>query len=429
MPMKIPYIIIAVLLAIDNIFINFKINGISYDRLLEFMFFGLFFKSFLLEIKNNLFFKKWNTFLILFTLLQLFINFKLAIVGKIEFEVVYTEFVKCISYIAFSYLFLLIANKDIRYVNVIVFIHFLICIFAFLQHPLSPVASQMLEIKKMLYVSVQSQPGLANLGNEEAYISGGFADRFRLSGPFVSSINFSYFIISSFAINFYLYLRYKRKYYLAFLIVLFIASIFSQTRSLLLAEIFLVLGYLFFTPFKRHGLYKLVMVTGAFFAVFLVYASKDLLIGGNSRITKISSEGQSDARPLLWATGIYAVMNYPLGITDQDYRTAKLQMFSKYGNPSILHLASHNGLINIGFHYSFIGYILFFYFILFLIKYINLLDSKYEVLFKLILFSYLIHTSFHNNFILNADYPFLMVLMLISVNFKDQNHQQNKINK
>tara|TARA_R110002050_G_scaffold25689_1_gene68478 strand:+ start:260 stop:685 length:426 start_codon:yes stop_codon:yes gene_type:complete len=108
--MKIPYIIIAVLLAIDNIFINFKINGISYDRLLEFMFFGLFFKSFLLEIKNNLFFKKWNTFLILFTLLQLFINFKLAIVGKIEFEVVYTEFVKCISYIAFSYLFLLIAK-------------------------------------------------------------------------------------------------------------------------------------------------------------------------------------------------------------------------------------------------------------------------------------------------------------------------------
>ncbi|MCM4154284.1 hypothetical protein DHD05_22080 [Arenibacter sp. N53] len=426
--MKIPYIIIAVLLAIDNIFINFKINGISYDRLLEFMFFGFFFKSFLLEIKNNPFFKKWNTFLILFTILQLFVNFKLAIVGKIEFEVVYTEFVKCISFIAFSYLFLLIANKDIRYVNVIVFIHFLICIFAFLQHPLSPVAAQMLEIKKMLYVSVQSEPGLANLGNEEAYISGGFAERYRLSGPFVSSINFSYFAISSFAINFYLYLRYKRNYYLAFLIVLFIASIFSQTRSLLLAEIFLVLGYFFFAPIKRHGFYKLAIVTGAFFAIFLVYASKDLLTGGNSRITKISSEGQSDARPLLWATGIYAVMNYPLGITDQDYRTAKLQMFSKYGNPSILHLASHNGLINIGFHYSFIGYILFFYFILFLLDYIKLLDSEYVVLFKLILFSYLIHTSFHNNFILNADYPFLMVLMLINVNFKDKNHQNKNIN-
>ena len=86
--MRFVYIIIAILLAVDNVFILFRVGGISYDRLLEFLLFFLFFKSYLMEIKTNPFFKTWNTFLILFALLQLFINFKMAILGDIEFEVV-----------------------------------------------------------------------------------------------------------------------------------------------------------------------------------------------------------------------------------------------------------------------------------------------------------------------------------------------------
>lgn len=413
--MRFVYIIIAILLAVDNVFIHFRTGGISYDRLLEFVLFFFFFKSYLSEIKNNPFFKNWNTFLILFTLLQLFINFKLAISDKIEFEVVYIEFVKCFSFLVFSFLFLLIAKKDIKYINVIVFIHFLICVFALLQHPFSPIAPQMLEIKKLLYASSQIVQDMGTFENEQAYISGGLGNRYRLSGPFASSIGFSYFAISSFAINFYMYLRYKRKFYLVFLVVLFLASLLSQTRSLLLAEICLVFGYLFFAPLKRHGLYKLALVTSAIIAVLLVYARKDLLTTGNSRITNISSGGVRDVRPLLWVTGVYAVMDYPLGITNQDYMEVKKDMFRKYGQPAILHLSSHNGLINIGFHYSFLGYILFFFFILFLLRYIHLLEPKYIVFFRLVLFSYLIHISFHNNIFFTADYAFLMVMILINI--------------
>lgn len=428
--MRLIYILIALLLAIDNIFINFKVSGISYDRLLEFVLFFYFFKSYLLEIKINPFFKKWNTFIILFALLQLFVNFKLAILGEIEFELVYTEFVKCFSFLVYSYLFLLIAKKDMKYVNIIVFIHFLICVFAFLQHPLSPIAPQMFEFKKLLYASVIDDPAMGILMNEEAYISGGLGNRFRLSGPFPHSISFSYFAISSFVINFYMYLKYKRKFYLVFLIVLFLASLLSQTRSLLLAEIFLVFGYLFFAPFKRHGLYKLAMVTGALIAIFFVYAAKNLLTTGNSRITNISEKGgESDVRPLLWVTGVYAVILHPLGISDQDYMEVKMEMFRKYGNPGILTLSSHNGLINMGFHYSFLGYFLFFFFISFLLSYINLLEPKYVVVFRLVLISYLLHTSFHNNFILNADYPFLMVLMLISVDAYNKNNLLEKTDR
>tara|TARA_R110000868_G_scaffold193351_1_gene438227 strand:- start:22993 stop:24288 length:1296 start_codon:yes stop_codon:yes gene_type:complete len=418
------YILIAILLAIDNIFINFKVGGISYDRLLEFLLFFYFFKSYLAEIHENPFFKKWNIFLLLFAIVQLLINFKLAIVGKIEFDVIYIEFIKCFSFLAFSFLFILIAKKDIRYVNIIVGIHFLICIFAFLQHPMSPIAAQMLEIKRFLYSAVQEGSVLNKLEGEEAYISGGFGDRFRLAGPYASTISFSYFAITSFIINFYLYLKFRKRLNLFFLGTLFVASILSQTRSLLLAEIFLVFGFYFIAPLKQHGLYKLVLIIGAFFAVLLVNVSKDILASGDSRITNVDSGGESDSRPLLWITGIYAVMNYPLGITEQDYMEVKMHMVREFGNSDVLYLSAHNGLINMGFHYSFLGYILIFFMVLFLLKHINFLEPKNKVFFKMALFAYLIQSSFHNNFILNADYPFLMVLMLISVEWYHQNNLQ-----
>jgi hypothetical protein len=424
--MRIIYIVIAILLAIDNVFIRFKVGGISYDRLLEFILFFAFFSVYLAEIKNNSFFKKWNTFIIIFALLQLIINFKLVILGKIEFIYVYTAFIKCFSFLVFSFLFLLIAKKDIRYVNLIIFIHFFILIFAFLQHPLSPIASQMFEIKKMLFAAVEEAGALKRLHGEEVYIEGGYASRFRLSGPFNNSISFSYFAISSFIINFYMYLRYKKRMYLFFLGVLFIASLLSQTRSLLLAELFLVFGYLFFAPFKKHGLYKLALITAAVVSVFFIYTSKDLLSGSSTRLTTIGGNGQGDIRPKLWITGLYAIMNYPLGIGSEDYQEIKNEMFFKYGNSIILRMPSHNGLINVGFNYSILGYFVFFFFVAYLLKYANLLEPKYATFFKLALISYLLHTSFHNNFILDTDYPFLMVLMLIGVDW--ENHRNEKTN-
>lgn len=409
------YILIALLLAVDNVFVHFRVSSLSIDRLLEFALFFFLFKSYLSEIKSNPFFKNWNTFLILFGLLQLFINLKLAISGKLEFEFVYIGFIKCFSFLVYSFLFLIIAKKGARYVNIIVFVHFAICVFALLLHPISPMASQMLEIKKLLYASSEIISDTDTFETEAAYISGGLGDRYRLSGPFASSIGFSYFAISSFALNLYMYLKYKRKLYIVFLAVLFVASLLSQTRSLLLGEICLVFGYLFFAPIKRHGLYKLALVTSAVIAVLFIYTSRGLFTAGNSRITNISTGGESDVRPLLWVTGLYAVMNHPLGITDKEYMEAKKDMFRKYGHPGILSLSSHNGLINIGFHYSFLGYILFFFFLLFLLRYINLLEPKYIVFFRLVLFSYLIQISFHNNIFLSSNYPFLMVLMLINI--------------
>ena len=392
--------------------------GISYDRLLEFIFFFLFFKAFLIELKTNPFFKKWNAFIILLGLLQLLINLKLAIMGEIEFEIVYTDLIQCFSFFAFSFLFLLIAKKNIKYINVLIFVHFLICIFAFLQHPLSPIAMQVFEVKKLFYPGVSAMNILDTFAMEETYISGGLGDRFRLAGPFSNTIVFSYFAISSFMLNFYMYIKFRKKYYLFLLIILFLASLLTQTRSLILAEIVLIFGYLFFAPFKKHAFYKLAILTTALITILVVYTSREIVMNSNLRMSKISSdEGTTDNRPLLWATGFYAVLQHPLGITKKEYAEVKRDMFRKYGSRGILILPPHNGFINIGFHYSSLGYILFVFFILFLLRYINLLKPKLIVFFKLTLLSYLIHSSFHNEFVFIADYPFLMIIMLVGIEY------------
>jgi len=93
--MNILYTIIAILLAIDNIFIRFRIMGMSYDRWLEFLLFILLIRPYIEELQKNSFFRKLNIYILIFALLQLLINIRLGIVGKIELEDIYTQFLKC----------------------------------------------------------------------------------------------------------------------------------------------------------------------------------------------------------------------------------------------------------------------------------------------------------------------------------------------
>jgi hypothetical protein len=79
---------------------------------------------------------------------------------------------------------------------------------------------------------------------------------------------------------------------------------------------------------------------------------------------------------------------------------------------------SHNGIINIAFQYSFFGYILFGLFMWFIIGYIKLLPPKYRTFFVMALLGYVFHVFFHNDFILDDDYLFLLVLMCIGYEWK-----------
>src|SRR5690606_14949160 len=120
-------------------------------------------------------------------------------------------------------------------------------------------------------------------------------------------------------------------------------------------EICLVGGYLFFTPAKKHALYKLGLITAGLAGIIFLYTTRDIVLDGSSRLTKVS--GQSDSRPLLWMTGVYTVFNNPFGVSEQEYSQARKEIFFSFGNPVVLLMSTHNGFLNLGFHYSIFGYI------------------------------------------------------------------------
>lgn len=409
------YILIALLLAFDNVFIRFRIGVISVDRMIEFLLFFAFFKTYLKTIRYNSFFRRWNTFLILFALLQLLVNLRFAAMGEMELTNVLVSLFKSFSFIVFSFLFFLVARENLKYVKIIVVVHLGICIFALLMHPISPLASQFFEIKKALFSITLDGNISSNLETENSYISGGYVNRFRLSGPFRSTISFTYFAITSFCMAFYLFIKTSKRFYLIVLGVVFICSLLSQTRSLLLGELIIIFGYLFFAPQKKRPLYQFGLVTIGTVIILFIAFGQNYFIPKNSRLTKVSSEGTSDSRPLLWLTGIKANIFYPFGVSKTEYKTVQREMYNRYGNLSLLHLGVHNGVINIGIYYSILGLFLLYLFVKFLIEHNRYSDPTIKIFFIMCLLGYLIHISFHNNIILYADYPFLMILIVMGM--------------
>ena len=421
------YITIAVLLAVNNIFVNFRIGPLSFDRLLEFALFAVFFKSFLIEVRDNAYFRKYVLFIVVLAVLQILMNAKLAAFNNSDSSLILQSFFKCISFIVFSYLFLLIIKEDIKYLNYIIIIHLGICLFAILQHPLSPLSSQMHELKMMLFRGQDGNLSLAKkLQNQELYIDLGISNKFRLSGPFASSITFSYFLLSTFFLNLYMYLKTEKRMYILSTGFIILCSLLCQTRSLLLAEVVILISVFLFIHNAKLNSYKVIFTTVGLVASLIFIEKIDQMFSSSetTRLTKFNDSGSE--RTQLWATGVYAVMSNPFGVTDAQYQVAKQEMYNKYGNPGILHLPSHNGFINVGFNYTIFGYFIIIGFFFFLVKYARQLFRDYRILFYAFFIGYLLHSCFHNNFIFYSDYDVYYVLMLLPFQLMLQEKQSEK---
>lgn len=431
--MRVLYFLIAILLGVNYVFVNFRIGPLTIDRLLEFALFFFFFKDFIKDYNTNKFLKGWVNFILAFGLLQMLVNIGLVIRGTLPLMDVIAYFIKALSFIVFSYLFFYILKQGKIYIDALLGVHFLIVIFAILLHPLSPIALDLFEIKAKLFPVLDKELAL-RLGGEKEYITGGYAGRFRVSGPFPTAILFSYFAISNFLLNFYMYVKHKGKFYLFNIAIIIIASILTQTRSLVLGEFLAIGAYLFFYPGSKR---KIIHFKGAI-AISLGIL---LLIGykaskfdydptgdtSGSRLTSVSSGGERDSRPLLWYTGLYTAVVNPLGISSQDYWDVKWDFYYEYGHYHILFYPSHNGLINIAFQYSFFGYILFAFFVWFLIRYIKQLDQKYQIFYLISFLGYAFHIFFHNDFILDDDYLFLLVLITIGYEWERKQNENLEI--
>ncbi|WP_350286179.1 O-antigen ligase family protein [uncultured Croceitalea sp.] len=345
-------------------------------------------------------------------------NLRFVFIGEMELLGLFKDFFKGLTFMAYAFLFLyLLRTENGRYLKVISHVHFVIILFSLLHHPISPFSGIFGEIKSFLLTSNSAQFNSADLTNEMLYIKHGISDRFRLSGPFSNTITFSYFAFSSYVLHFYLFIKTKKKYYLFVLALLFICAIFSQTRSLIAGLFFITAGYFFLSKFNNSAS-KFLVVMVSFFAVISLTLFTNMNMFSNSRVASVSSNGgESDSRPLLWLTGVTAVFSHPLGVSDKDYDATRYIMAEKYGMPALRNLSAHNGFINVGFHYTFIGYILFLSFLFFVSKTIRQLQHNYKILFALTILGYLIHTSFHNTFVFDTDYPFLYLIMIIGFEF------------
>jgi hypothetical protein len=425
----IAFAIIAILLGINNVFINFKVAGISYDRLLEFMFFFLFFKEYLIAFQNDKYFRRYNVFIIVLMAVQFLMNLRSVAILNEGTDVLLIGLVKCFSFLVFSFLFYLIAKENIKLVNIIIAVHIGICVFAILQHPLSPMSSQIHEIKKTLFASIEMEEGIAKkLNNQEEYIKLGIGIRFRASGPFASAITFSYFLLSTFFLNVYMYFRQKKGIYLWFIGFIMICSFLTQTRSLILAEFFILFGIFVFIHNEKLNSYKVILILIGLIVSLVSINKIESFFSSNkeSRLTKLDDEGSH--RPLLWLTGLYAVASHPFGITSEEYEDVRREMFYKYGKKAVLTLPSHNGFVNVGFNFTLFGYPIIIFFFLFVFKHIKMHISTYKILFTLYIISYFIHSAFHNNFIFYSDYDVYMVLMLISLySYTDKNNNETFI--
>ncbi|MCP4971734.1 MAG: O-antigen ligase family protein [Arcobacter sp.] len=420
--MRFTIILIAILIGFTNVFINFRIGSISYVRLLSLCFFFLFFKSYLSELKTNSFFKTFNIFIAVLAIIQVVVNLKLSIMEGVEFKPVLIGLIKNLSFVAFTFLAILIAKKDLKFINYIIYAHLIILVFALLQHPHSPISSNIMEFKRLLFVN-PAEHVTRKLLNQETFIRHGMASKFRLSGPFSSPISLAYLLFSSFCLNVYMHFKLnKRFYFYTASFVLFI-SILTQTRSLVLAEGIIILGLLIYNYSKRRNLYKII-----FFTVILSFTLFQLSKQNTDDQNRLSNY-QSDSRPLLWYTGFYTVLSHPLGVTDKQHDDIQDKMAIRLENHHVKELSTHNGFINIGFNYSIFGYLIVTLFFIFLLKKTNQLEPQYKILFNLFFLGYFLHSSFHNVFIFIDDYYILLIVVILNLQLGSNTNTLNHLNE
>ena len=416
--MKALCILIAILLGVNNVFIHYKIGGISYDRLLEISIFFLLIRGYLRELTESKFFRLFNLFLLVFFVLQLLVDFRFALSGNLEFEKLLRDCARFLSYVSFAYLFLFVAKKSLRYVNIILLCQCMSFGFAVLQHPASPFAGTMMQIKQSLFAPLEVNEMEENFAAEEEYVTLGMGEKFRVSGPFNNSIALAYLSLSSFFLSYYMFYRTRYKLYLLNCAFIMFVSVLSQTRSVLLAELLFATGLLAFSQYPKVRVFsRTVFAIGAFAFVFNSVFDNILLRSPegepSTRILKFNDEGSD--RPLLWVTGLYAVGSNPVGITEREYMEAKKEMFSVFKSPAILAVAAHNGFVNIGFNYTILGYFAFIVFGMFLVAQSGRLPYSLKIIFRLFFIAYMINSFFHNNFIFDSDYDVLMVMMVMSI--------------
>jgi hypothetical protein len=399
------------LISFEGVFNFYKIGGLSFVRLIELIYFIFLFKVFL-ESYRNIALKKFYIMFFAFLITSFLRIFSVTFIQNDLDTYLFKTIFNILFLVLYLFLNYYIINKNFNYIKIILFINFFIVLIAFFQSSLTPLTDLAWEIKYQYF-------GLNSIGFEDSNTF-----RKRVIGLYPFSIPLAYVLVTNMILTVYLYLKEKNNIYLLYFLFLGIVSVFTLTRSIIISWLILTIYVSYINIFKFNLFKKILFIT--IISLTLSYGINKYIENADSldRITKTDGASAEGRLPLA-ITGIYAVLKYPLGISEYNYNQVKKEMFYEFQNTSILKYDSHNGIINIGIEYTLLG-IFIFIFTLYSINKImkKYIDKELRYFFYIAFLSYIANALFHNNILVIDDYYSLILFAILAYEIKLKKEQK-----
>ena len=400
-------IVIILAFSINNVLIGYKSLGVSYDRLIELIVFFILLNRIMIDIGRNKYYKHIILFFIAIAVFRgLSILFEVVNNDYSSVDEILREYVRMLYFIIiFAILYYAIYNK-IKLIDYYLYMMLLLSFIAFFQSGYTPFTDFFIQLK-LDYFNNNTTPeelkGFVAQYGSEGNLS-------RVVSLYGSVIIFSYALLSAVIVSSYRYISVGKNMYMYMALFFYIVGILTATRSLFLSSS-LIISYILWYSRVKFVIVGLALVV-SLFVIFYSFESRIFSLNLSQDITTIS-------RVNALTSGLITILEEPFYQLDSTYVDNFYLSCSFYGFDSCGPLiSSHNGFINISEELTLVGLFLFLLFIrqLFLIVY--RLERPLKYLFSISIFSYLLHSSLHNNIIFISEYTFILPIVLIVIERK-----------
>jgi hypothetical protein len=418
------YTLIVILIGTTGWFSGHRIYSLfSYNMLLKTILLFIFLKSFIYKINTNSVLRLFCFIVVLLLIARLFVIYRFSLSGEpmafdgiARFELVLKILARSLINISTIFLIYLIINKNFGYLYIILTIFVVAFIFMFFEHPITPFTKATLKLKQEYFAKNMLDKDLLTFEKQIDKID--TISVYRVSGPYQNGSGANYFMISGLILATYVYIKRKNTLFLCIFIFFTLTSILSLTRSLMFANIFLIIYILYF-QIKNRKIRHLIILGSFLFLVIVIYYNNRDIINSLSRLVNYSDSSASGRLPKI-ISGILLIFQHPFGASSSDYDSNQFYIADILNNRDGIG-SSHNGFLNLGRDFGIFGIFFFLYFMLRMIQLSKILNSQLKIFFCFSFIAYITHTSFHNGFIFFNDYFIILILSIFALEYKNAN--------
>jgi len=314
------------------------------------------------------------------------------------------EFVRILYFIIiFSTLYYVINNK-IKLIDYYLYMMLLFSFVAFFQSVYTPFTDFFIQLK-LDYFNNNTTPveleGFVAQYESEGNLS-------RVVSLYGSVIVFSYALLSAVIVSSYRYMSVGKNMYMYMALFFYIVGMLTATRSLFLSSS-LIISYILWYRYRVKFVIVSLTIIVSLFVIFYPFESRIFSLNFSQDTTSIS-------RVNALTSGLITILEEPFYPSDNTYVNNFYFACSMYGFDNCGPLiSSHNGLVNIAEEFTLFGLFMFLLFIAYLLLNISKLERPLKYFFTISLFSYLLHSSLHNNILFISEYTFLLPIVLIII--------------